>query len=92
MIDLRVAGALDSRTVAADGTFSITEPDTGPARVGLFNGADQLILYGYVDAATGTGEVSAKQTAIALLFDATGAGTLPPALWSRALEIIRRRR
>ena len=88
LTDLTVAGALDRGSVTADGAFAITESGTGPARVGLFDKRGRLILYGYVDAATGTGEVSAKQTAVALLFDATASFTLPPEMWKQALAVI----
>lgn len=87
--DLQVKGALGVSAITDDGKFTVQEPDTGPALVGLFDKAGRLILFGYVDAnSAGGGEINAKQTAMALLFQAIGGYLLPPNEWKKLLELI----
>jgi len=67
---LRVMGCLGQSRVTEKGEFSVTQPDTGPAQVMLLDSAGKVVLLGYVDAAyPEAGEISAKETAVALLFD-----------------------
>jgi hypothetical protein len=87
--DLHVVGSQGSVAVAAAGTFTATEPGAGPALVGAFDAAGHLVLLGYVDAGVPAGgEVSARQTAVALLFQALGMNLLPPGQWKQALALI----
>lgn len=100
LADLRVVGALGASSIASDGKFTLAEPDTGPALIGLYNRSDQLLLMGYAEAGVGgassakqtrtgvSGEISAKQTAVALLFEAVGGPLLPATMWKQALGII----
>ncbi len=82
-------GVVDS-AVRADGGFTARVSGTGPCLVGLVDSLGRIILLGYVDAAAGadSGEISAMETAVALMFQGLGGYTLPPAQWEGALELI----
>lgn len=87
--DLTVTGAMGSAPVGADGKFTLTQPDTGSALVMAQDKQDRVVLLGRVDPASGIGEISAKETAVTLLYYATGAWSLPHESWSQALALIR---
>ncbi len=87
--DLQAVGYLDQSSVDAKGDFTVHQSAGGPAMTCLVDGADRLILFGYLDANNhDPGLIDAKSTAAGLLFRATGAFMLPPSSWKDALAII----
>lgn len=92
---LTVNTGIGSAAVKADGTFSVPAPGAGPTLATLQDKSGHVILVGYVDPAAsgspqsgGKGEISAQQTAVALLFYALGEYTIPQAGWQNLRNLI----
>ncbi|MCA9252607.1 MAG: leucine-rich repeat domain-containing protein [Phycisphaerales bacterium] len=87
---LRVATTREDATVGEDGSVEADVLADGPTLVQVFDPAtDKLVLLGYLDASSSTpSEINAKSTAVALLYFALGAYTLPQGNTAETLELI----
>src|SRR5579871_2611200 len=85
---LQVLSADGTTPVAANAGFTTPVRSTEPATLFLTDSAGNLIMIGYSSVNGGPGEISARTTAQALLFYATGAQTLPPDQYAQALSMI----
>lgn len=92
---LTVTTAIAAAAVSADGTFTVPVLGSGPVIVDAEDSSGVTVLMGYADAASsgspqagGKGEISATQTAIALLFLGIGAWDISPVNWQAIRDAI----
>jgi len=86
---LKVLGCLGQSNVEAEGAFSVQMPAQGPAMVCLVDEQQRLLLLGFVDAADPEGgEITAKTTAVSLLYRLTGLCFLPADYREELLEML----
>ncbi len=86
---LTVATSAGQAPVGASGGFSARQIGSGVALVSVADGAGRPVLCGFLDAGLrGTPTINARSTAVALLFNALQAFTLPRDSWARAIELI----
>lgn len=85
---LRVQTAQGEVGLGPDGSFSTALPDDGPALVALISPDGKIVLLGFMQTPTTTGELSARSTAVALLYMALAGFTLPADQQAAALELV----
>lgn len=90
--DFKVLTGAGESSVSSDGAFRAALADTGLSMVVLVDADDKPVLIGYVDTdlnAGTPGEISAHETATALLFYALGVFTLPGDAQIDVIKLIR---
>lgn len=89
-VNLTVLSSTGRVAVRGDGSFVTRAVGSGPAQVILVDRAGRPVLLGYVDASDPDGgEISARETAVALIWDALVTFAPPPAHWAELLTAIR---
>lgn len=88
--NLTVLSSTGRVAVGGDGSFVTRAVGSGPAQVILVDRAGRPVLLGYVDASDPDGgEINARETAVALIWDALVTFAPPPAHWAELLTAIR---
>ena len=90
LTDLRIVTCVGEAPVKAEGSFRARESGSSPALAFATDSTGKPTLLGFVSGETsGTGsEISAQSTAVALLFQALSAFTLPRDAWPQALTLL----
>jgi hypothetical protein len=87
--ELKIVTCVSTESVSSDGSYSAKEAGNGPALAFVTNAAGVPILMGFVQSSgSSENKVNALSTAVALLFQALPAYTLPRDTWPSLIVLL----